>query len=147
MTNLKKHNPFVSLNDSNLSDFCILIEGVSHFVYYLWKAYQERSITQLELELQAEIDKFLMLLFYLRSDQYPAFPQQLFEALFDDFKLVDALSKESQDRYLTASSLASKYCHRLQMKCTKQEHLKTVIEEIRNFYNFSQEQKINFITH
>ncbi len=86
--NLSAHNPFESINDTNFSDFCIMIEGVSHFVYYLWKAQQKRNITQLEMELQAEIDKFLMLYFFLRSDKNPVYVQQLFRALFDDFHLV-----------------------------------------------------------
>src|SRR3990167_7606029 len=145
--NLEKNNPFFSLNEKNLSDFCILIEGVSHFVYYLWKAHQGHPSTQLEMELQAEIDKFLMLLFYLRADGDPTFPQKLFDALFGDFTLFENLSAEKKARYLTASKLAMKYCHRLQEQYPRRREFQDLIEEIRQFYNYSQEQKISHIIH
>ena len=150
LSNLKKNNPFTTLNDRNFSDFCILIEGVSHFVYFLWKAHHDIPITQLEMELQAEIDKFLMLFFYLRADNAPEFPQQLFEALFEDFKLIDKLSSETEGRYITASQLASRYCYNLQKKfrSLKDIHqIKNMLEEIRHFYNLSQEDKIKHIQH
>ena len=150
LSNLKKNNPFISLNDRNFADFCILIEGVSHFVYFLWKAHHDVPITQLEMELQAEIDKFLMLFFYLRSDNAPEFPQKLLEALFEDFRLIDKLSEESEGRYLTASSLASRYCYNLQKKfrsLNDENQIRQMLEEIRQFYNLSQEDKIRHITH
>ncbi len=148
LKNLDKHNPFVSLNEKNLSDFCILIEGVSHFVYFLWKAYKHHAITQLEMELQAEIDKFLMLLFYLRGgDTETAISHQLFEALFEDFRLFESLTAEKQERYLTASTLAMRYCHRLQKRFANAKDFQSLLNEIRQFYNFSQEQKIIHITH
>lgn len=150
LSNLQKNNPFDSLNDKNFSDFCILIEGVSHFVYFLWKAHHDVPITQLEMELQAEIDKFLMLFFYLRSDNAPEFPQQLLEKLFEDFKLIEKLSAESEGRYLTASSLASRYCYNLQKKfrsLNDTRQVKDMLEEIRQFYNLSQEDKIKHIQH
>lgn len=147
LKNLSKYNPFVSLTEKNLSDFCILIEGVSHFVYFLWKAYRQHPITQLELELQAEIDKFLMLFFFLRGGEADRFPQSLFEKLFEDFKLFEELSSENRERYLTASSLAMRYCHRLQQSFSQTQTTEELIEEIRRFYNFSQAEKIHHITH
>ncbi|MDO8520209.1 MAG: hypothetical protein Q7T11_08625, partial [Deltaproteobacteria bacterium] len=148
LTNLKKNNPFISLSDKNFSDFCILIEGVSHFVYFLWKAHHDVPITQLEMELQAEIDKFLMLFFYLRADNAPEFPQKLLESLFEDFRLIEKLSEESEGRYLTASTLASRYCYHLQKKFRKLSdpaQVREMLEEIRQFYNLSQEDKIRYI--
>ncbi len=145
--NLDNNNPFVSLNEKNLSDFCILIEGVSHFVYFLWKAYHKHHITQLEMELQAEIDKFLMLSFYLRAGQDPLQGSQLFEALFEDFKLFENLDPENKERYETASSLAMRYCHKLQSKLRDINQTEKILSEIREFYNFTQEQKIQFINH
>lgn len=144
MANLKTNDPFVSLNDRNFSDFCILIEGVSHFVYFLWKAQQDRPITQLELELQAEIDKFLMLFLYLRSDTGSECQTELIEKLFEGFHLFENLNLEAQDRYLTASLLAARYCHKIQ-KHYRSAELKPLIAEIRQFYQFSQERKIHHI--
>lgn len=145
--NLKENDPYASLNKKNLSDFCIMIEGVSHFVYFLWKTYNDRPITQLEMELQAEIDKFLMLFFYLRSAEEPVFQPEMFEILFEDFNTHKNLSGEAKERYLTASSLASRYCHSFQKRFKNSEDIKSIIDEIRQFYNFSQEQKIQHISH
>lgn len=146
MENLSAHNPFESINDQNFSDFCIMIEGVSHFVYYLWKAQQKRNITQLEMELQAEIDKFLMLYFFLRSDKNPVYVQQLFRALFDDFHLMDKLTEEQMGRYSTASSLASRYCYNLQKTFQEKQDLTEFIQEIRLFYHLGQQQKLERIS-
>src|SRR5215472_3890111 len=44
-----------------LDPLCQIIEGVSHFVYLADRARAEREATQLELELQAEVDKFIVL--------------------------------------------------------------------------------------
>ncbi len=145
LKNLSDNSPFVSLNEKNLSDFCILIEGISHFVYFLWKAYKGQTITRLEMELQAEIDKFVMLFFYLRSGGDRAFSDQIFEALFEDFRLFESLSQESEERYLTASSLAMRYCHSLQSRYRAKNQLESLLSEVRQFYNFSQEQKIRHI--
>lgn len=145
LANLSRHNPFESLNNKNLSDFCVLIEGVSHFVYFLWKAYRQQPITQLEMELQAEVDKFLMLFFYLKTSEERGISPAVFEALFEDFRLFEELSDENRERYLTASQLAMRYCHSLQSRYQENNELTSLLSEIRQFYNFSQEQKIKHI--
>src|SRR5438128_2427777 len=40
-------------------------EGVSHFVYLATRAAMDRPVSLLELEVQAEVDKFAMLLLHL----------------------------------------------------------------------------------
>ena len=88
-----------------------------------------------------------MLLFYLRADGDPTVPQKLFDTLFDDFTLFENLSTEKKARYLTASKLAMKYCHRLQEQYHRGREFQDLIDEVRRFYNFSQEQKIQHIIH
>lgn len=146
LKNLGANDPFQSLNERNLSDFCILIEGVSHFVYFLWKAGQDRPITQLELELQAEIDKFLMLFFFLRSDHQETLTTQLFDSLFEDYHLIENLSLEARDRYRTASNLASRFCYNWHRRYQASKDTEKLIQELRFFYALNQEQKIQLIT-
>lgn len=143
--NLQENDPYQALNHKNLSDFCILIEGISHFVYFLWKAGQNKSITQLEMELQAEIDKFIMLFFYLQSDHTPQAVWQLFESLFENFKLFENLSKESKERYVTASHLASRFCYNFKKHHEATKKIDSLVDELRQFYNFSQQEKIQYI--
>ena len=45
-----------------LQDFLLAVEGVSHFVYLVHRARQERPVSAVELELQAEVDKYLVAL-------------------------------------------------------------------------------------
>ncbi|MBI3180035.1 MAG: hypothetical protein HYZ27_10265, partial [Deltaproteobacteria bacterium] len=39
--------------------YCVGLEGVSHFVYLAFHGGRGRPVTELELELQAEVDKFV----------------------------------------------------------------------------------------
>jgi hypothetical protein len=61
---LERTDPRERLDGSNLGSFTTLTEEVSHFLYVLSRARRDRSMTQLELELQGEIDKYLVVLFF-----------------------------------------------------------------------------------
>jgi len=146
LKNLEQFDPQVSLSEENLSDFCIAVEGISHFVYFLWKANQGHKITQLEMELQAEIDKFLILYFAMGSSRtISSNVDKLFSALFEDFHLFDNMSGESEERYMTASHLAMRYCHRLHERFLRKSETDKALNEARQFYNLSQSEKIHLI--
>ena len=51
----------VDVDGASLDPLCQIIEGVSHFVYLADRASLGREATQLELELQAEVDKYVIL--------------------------------------------------------------------------------------
>ena len=53
-------SPLNKLNDDNISNFCVLIEEVSHFHLLANKAAQGITLSKLELELQGEIDKVIV---------------------------------------------------------------------------------------
>src|SRR5436309_2954359 len=59
LANLERNDPAERLDDGNFGDFCLAVEGVSHFVYLALCAAGHRSVSALELELQAEVDKFV----------------------------------------------------------------------------------------
>ena len=59
ISSLEKDDPRQSLHIGNLENFWIAAEGVSHFVFLVWRAQLGRPVTHLELELQAEVDKFV----------------------------------------------------------------------------------------
>jgi len=139
--NLLQNNPFNQLTPSNVSDFCIMIEGISHFVYYLHKSSLKYPVTQLELELQAEIDKFIMLSLLVETNH----PQhELLDMLFENYYIHDNLSEEEKQRYNTASDLARKYCFMLSQHLKKAD-LEKLYKEIRWFYPLNQSQKIDHI--
>ncbi len=141
-SNLSTHNPLQALSQENISDFCTLIEGVSHFVYYLHKASLEYEITQLEMELQAEIDKFLLLSILTKSNLDEN--QQLLELLFENYLLHDHLDDDQKIRYNTATDLARKYCFQVTQNI-RTEGLPSALKKVRKFYPMTQEQKIKSI--
>jgi hypothetical protein len=56
---LESADPMSRLRAHLLNDLWQVLEGVSHFNCVVWKASQDRNVSLLELELQAEIDKFV----------------------------------------------------------------------------------------
>ncbi len=141
-TNLMQNDPREGLSHQNVSDFCALIEGVSHFVCYLHKASLEHEVTQLELELQAEIDKYLLLACFSETDF--ASRSELIHTLFEQFSLRPDLNLEQEERYLSANQLARRYCLYLQRLLTQSRH-QDWLQHVRQFYPASQQEKIRTI--
>lgn len=131
--NLKNHSLFNKLNP--------LIEGVSHFVYFLWKAHQGHPLTQLELELQAEIDKFLLFSQAVHLNDL----SDLIDSLYENVEWISSLNKEEKSRYEISAKLAFKYCHYLRKTYFHSHQTHAIYSEIRNFYRMSQNEKIHWI--
>lgn len=140
--NLETFCPSEGLHTKNISDFCALIEGVSHFVYYVCKANQNRNVTQLELELQAEVDKYVLLSLFLQAQSLDK--KQILKLLFENYNLFQNLNQEQQDRYHTASDLARKYCYQLSQNLANREY-DSFLGDVRSFYSLSHDQKVKYI--
>jgi len=88
----------------DLDAFCAATEGVSHFVYFTFCGEQlERPVSQIELELQAEIDKYLVVRLFA-----PA-PGDLIPQLFEHIRFADRLSALELERYVVANRAGKKY--------------------------------------
>lgn len=98
---------FSDEDGGDLDAFCAALEGVSHFVYFMYCGLSlARPVSLVELELQAEVDKYLLLrLFCTRS----ALVEELEERLFVRFQLGSGLSGEVADRYRVANAEARRY--------------------------------------
>ncbi len=140
--NLEKNNPLELLSQKNIADFCTMIEGISHFVYYVHKSCLQCEITQLEMELQAEIDKFVLLSLIIQKDQNQIY--NILDLLFENYELHEDLTPTQIERYHTASNLAHRYCHELS-KTMRSNNSLELLKKIRQFYPLSQEQKIRQI--
>lgn len=143
--NLRRYNPLLGLHEKNIYDFCIVTEEVSHFLYTTWKAQHDIQMTKLEIELQAEVDKFILCTLYRAQHQDKTDSRSLIELLFGDYHFEENLSEESKRRYHTANNLALHYCHFLDRHYINDNHIPQMIEEIRQFYRFSQTDKISHI--
>lgn len=138
-------DPRVQLDRRNLRPFCTLTEEVSHFVYLHFCARWERSVTQLELELQGEVDKYLNTVFLLSLQNEGAVSRRLRELLFREYDLVEDLSEEQAERYHLASALAYRYCGFLEGHFLRRARLADLARESRRFYRLSQGQKLAHI--
>ena len=138
-------DPRVRLDQANLGAFCTLTEEVSHFVYLHFCARTSRSVTQLELELQAEVDKYLSAVFLLCLQNGGAVSPGLRDLLFRRYRLVAPLSAEQAERYRAASELAYRYCSYLEARCLRPSRLPDLAREARRFYRLGQRQKLERI--
>ncbi len=118
-----------------------VIEGISHYLLLSYKFQQNIALTRLELEMQAEIDKFL---YYSLSDQRTKNYEQSFNVLHVPINL-ESLNPEQQQLYQHANQLAKKYCHYLLKKFLARKTHDALLCEIRNFYRMPYAQKICYI--
>jgi hypothetical protein len=144
LARLEEDDPLDSLNDDNLGDFLTAVEGVSHFVYLVWNAMLDKQVTLLELELQAEVDKFLMAA-HLLARQRGGVPQALHDRLFRQFRLAPGMDATQRRRYLDASRYAGDYCARLARRYLGGRTAEPMAPELRRFYRLSQRGKLRHI--
>lgn len=135
-------DPTSRLDDTNFGDYLVLLEGVSHFVYLTWNAKRERPVTLLELELQAEVDKYVSCLFRLSSQDGGRVPRRLKQVLFDDVTYDEQLDEEGLERYETANRVAMKYCAGLEERFLLRRRVREMVDDVRRFYRLPQEAKL-----
>lgn len=132
LANLATHDPAHRLGDHNLGDFLLAIEGVSHFIYAVWCAQAERPVTQLELELQAEVDKYVTCL--LTTETAAAQSQTLRHRLFADAEYEPDLDADERDRYRAANDNAHRYAAWLEQTYVAPGRIPEMLGELRRFY-------------
>lgn len=140
---LDRGDPLKSLQPSQLDDLCKVLEGISHFNYILWRARQGRSVKLLELEMQAEIDKFVTTWLMALGQNDLELARRLHGWLFDDVSFNPGLDAEQAERYRAANDLAARFCHGLEARLDRDGD--KAIGELRRFYRLSQAGKISHI--
>jgi hypothetical protein len=140
---LHARNPFAGLQPEQLDDFWTALEGVSHFNYLAFSAQRDKSVTLLELEMQAEVDKFISAwLLALEQDDH-ALAARLHGWLFDEISFHPDLDHEQRERYRAASDYAARFCYGLSRRL--QEGNAGGLQELRHFYRLTQAHKIGHI--
>ncbi len=142
---LAEHDPFQSLHDENLQAFLLALEGVSHFLYLGWNAGLDRSVTLLELELQAEVDKYVSALSLIRKQFKGRVPQELRARLFERCIFDGTLQEGQLTRYKDANRYAGKYCWQLENRYLKRKQVAAMWQDLRHFYRLPQGQKLRRI--
>ena len=126
-----------SLRELSLDVVCQIVEGVSHFVYLAERVRAGRPTTQLELELQAEVDKFALLGLSAveRGDVGQA--RRLHAKLYGAVRFIHEGDTEQGVRYRIANDLAARFCARLRASGASLARAR-----LRRFFDEGQEQKI-----
>jgi hypothetical protein len=142
---LCRENPLAGLHGGNLNDFWIALEGVSHFLYLMWNVCRGKAVTLMELEMQAEVDKYVTSLWLMQRQEKRWFSRQIRENLFHRVHFDEALDDQSLTRYKDANFYAGKYCMQLENRYLRKKRSRMLIEDIRHFYRLPQGEKIRRI--
>jgi hypothetical protein len=136
IANLTAHDPARRLGDHNFADFVLAIEGVSHFIYAICCARAERRVSQLELELQAEVDKYVTCLLTIMSATAPHadVSERLRHRLFADAVYEPDLDHEEHARYRAANDNAQRYASWLEHAFVAPGRIPEMLAELRRFY-------------
>jgi hypothetical protein len=119
-----------------------LIEGVSHFVHVVHRARADLPTTLLELELQAEVDKFVLLALadQVEPDHFVSRTRaaRLHQLLYEEACYVHPPGTKRGDRYRVANRLAARFVIRLLAMRSPD----AVFAALRRFYRSGQADKV-----
>ena len=128
-----------------LEAHCQAVEGVSHFLYLAHRAQQDRPVSQLELELQAEIDKFATVLLSLWGAGRREAVSELRERLFERVSFADHLGPEQRERYEKANFLARLYCRFLETRYVMRNSIEGFLSDLRRMYRLGAAEKLSYV--
>jgi hypothetical protein len=133
--------PQFETSDLELDPCCQIIEGVSHFVYVVERARTHRETTHLELEIQAEVDKWLVLAASMRPFDVER-SAGLRARLYERVSFPHDGASELGERYRTANDAAHSFVRRLERAYVSRERYREMRTELRHFFHVGQEEKL-----
>ena len=143
LARLESADPLSRLRADQLDDLWKVLEGLSHFNCVTWKASCDRSVSLLELELQAEIDKFVGTTLLALSQGRTEMLNHLHGWLFDKVSFHSELDDEQLERYRAANEYAARFCHALRSRLIDDDG--AVLSELRRFFRLPMTDKISHI--
>jgi hypothetical protein len=144
---LESNDPTQALHGQNLHDFWLALEGISHFLYFTWNARYERRVSLLEMELQGEVDKYILAAFLFYRQQQGEVPAGLHQHLFHDLVYDARLNAAELQRYRRANYLAARFCYSVEKLFLRSRAHAGMINTLRRFYRLTHRHKINAIEH
>ncbi|MBM4377162.1 MAG: hypothetical protein FJ095_18945 [Deltaproteobacteria bacterium] len=140
---LRVELPETALGDgAGLDGACQLVEGVSHFVLLAERIRCELPTTHLELEMQAEVDKFLVLGVLpnpLPDDARAGLRRRLFE----EARFLDPEQTDAGERYRLASWAAERFVHRLERDFLRRARHRELRALLARFFRAGQTEKLS----
>lgn len=130
----------------SFDEACQVVEGVSHFLYVAERARRELPATQLELELQAEVDKYVLFAHATALGSgarfHPGVAARIRARLFDRVTFLHPAGTEHGDRYRLANDLAARFAGRLEASFARRGRFEQMRAALRRFYCAGQTEKI-----
>ncbi len=116
----------------DLSDPGTVVEETSHLVCIAWHAAQERPVSRLILELQGEIDRYVVARLTGRDPFHH----------LEHFSWADWMGNASRVRYELAHRTARRYCRALSRRFPRRADTPALLSELRRFYRAPAEAKL-----
>ena len=132
--------------------WCLAAEGVSHFVYLLFRAQAGEAVSQLELEVQAEVDKYAAAVLAPGTEAllvgngvglFLARSRAVRRGLYTNQALLDAPGSREHGRYRLAMETASRYAEWLERRFVRRGDTQGMVAELRRFYRTSPQEKLD----
>jgi len=144
---LQRADPIASLHVGNVADCWTALEGVSHFLYVAWNAGHDKPVSLLELEMQAEVDKYVASYWLLRRQFPERFPAELMRLLFERTRIDPDLTEGREDLYREATRYAQRFCRKLEqsLRGSRAAADREVLAELRRFYRLTNARKVAHI--
>ncbi len=120
-------------------------EGVSHFVYLATRAAADRPVSLLELEVQAEVDKFALLVLHLWRRGLRSLSPALRRRLYDRVRYHAHLDAEALERYRLANRLGGGYARWLEEQFVDDADAEGLLRELRQSYRLGGGEKLGYL--
>lgn len=131
------------LDWNSFGDLSVVIEELSHFNLYCERAGRQLSVSQLEMEIQGEVDKFAVALDWLEQRNECHLKDQIFEQVFGEgVSWKPDLSRVERERYFEAHQVAKSFCRRVMSQDRSREHR---LQLLKDFFERPLEEKHSVI--
>lgn len=138
-------DPRTAVTDGNLDALHGACEGISHFLALSHAAAHEREISALELELQGEVDKFVLSARLAADHGSQSLGcEALFARQFERVRFADDLDVEEQQRYRHAHRHAARLLRRWLNRYQGQWRHPALEAELRRFFRSTRAQKLRW---
>lgn len=133
----------------SIDRLCQAAEGVSHFLYLAERGRRHLPVTQLELEIQAEVDKYLLLAGALTNphldrdrEERRARLTQVRDKLFAKVRFLQAPGTIRGDRYRLANAVGARFATRVMDALARRGMTAHLRATLKAFFDAGQREKL-----
>jgi hypothetical protein len=123
----------------DLPELSIVIEELSHFNTFCSGALMNRPLSQLELEIQGEVDKFAVVLDWLHERNESIMRDQIYDLMFGSCRLGEWVNQQDRSRYEEAHEIAKNFIRSVLLKSKTHEECRA---SFRHFFFRTRSEKL-----